>query len=132
MKSDEIKEEQKVHLHKMDGEYVLRLRCGNLRENKITVWKAFITIKEVLKLEKTLSDNLFNSTVLPVIFIACKTWATIKKEEQCLVMTQRAIEKSKFGIFLDEMEQSGGKDMIMETQKKFLLDWIHCKVTDNR
>ena len=61
-------------------------------------------IKDVVKgkPDKTLSANLFNSTILPVMLYASEMWAATKKEEQ----TQRATERSMLGILLCEYIQT--------------------------
>ena len=64
----------------MDGEISQRIRSG---------WKAFIMLKNVLKakLDNTQCVNLFNSNVLSAMLYKSKIWATMKKDEQKLVMT---------------------------------------------
>ena len=78
-------------------------------------------VKDVLKakLDKTLHANLFNSTILPATFYKNKTWATIKNEEQLLVMTQRVIKRSIPEILLHKHIQSKAiPDMLVECWKQ--------------
>ena len=46
-------------------------------------WKAFVTVKDVLKAKtnKSIPDSLFNSTVLPATLYTRETLVTMKKEE---------------------------------------------------
>ena len=88
----------------MYAEITQRIRSG---------WKAFTKIKDVLKakLNNTLGANFFNSTVLLAMLYTNKTWATMEKEEQKLVTTQKAMEKSILEISLSKQIQS---DLIQE------------------
>ena len=60
-------------------------------------------IKDVLKvkLDKTLCDNLINSTILTAMLYSRETSGTTK-EEQRLIRTQRAMERSMQGTSLYE------------------------------
>ena len=57
-------------------------------------WRIFITIKERVQ-SKTRRINLFNSTVLPAMLYESTTWANTKKEEQSLITTKWAMERSR-------------------------------------
>ena len=60
-------------------------------------------IKDVLKAGKeTLCANLFNNTILLAMLKASEMWATMKKKEKRLVMTERSMERSMLGILLHE------------------------------
>ena len=86
-------------------------------------WKAFNSVKDVLKakLDKATRTHLFNGTVLPAMLYASETWATTKREEQRLLTSQRAMERSMLGISLRDhirneeiRRRSGVKDVIAE------------------
>ena len=47
------------------------------------------------KQDKTLCADPFNGFILSAMLYARKIWATTKKKEQKLVITQRAMERSK-------------------------------------
>uniref|UniRef100_K7F154 Reverse transcriptase domain-containing protein n=1 Tax=Pelodiscus sinensis TaxID=13735 RepID=K7F154_PELSI len=103
----------------LNRELSQRIRAG---------WCAFISIKDILKgkIDKTTRTNIFNSTVLPAMLYGSKTWALTKREEQRLLVAERAMERAMLGIslldrILNEMirERSGVKDIIVESRHNY-------------
>ncbi|KAG6940573.1 hypothetical protein G0U57_015976 [Chelydra serpentina] len=105
-------------------------------------WCAFNSIKDVLKgkIDKTTRKNIFNSAVLPAMLYGSETWALTKREEQRLLVAERAIERAMLGIsLLDRIpneiirERSSVKDIVVESRHN-KMRWVGhtARLTDNR
>ncbi|KAG6926619.1 hypothetical protein G0U57_011657, partial [Chelydra serpentina] len=85
---------QEVNMRQdLNGELSRRIRAG---------WCVFNSIKDVLKgkIDKTTRKNIFNSAVLPAMLYGSETWALTKREEQRLLVVERAMERATLGISL--------------------------------
>ncbi|KAG6940379.1 hypothetical protein G0U57_017518, partial [Chelydra serpentina] len=98
----------------MNGELSRRIRAG---------WCVFNSIKDVLKgkIDKTTRKNIFNSAVLPAMLYGSEMWALMKREEQRLLVAERAMEQAMLGIsLLDRIpneiirERNSVKDIVMK------------------
>ncbi|KAG6940027.1 hypothetical protein G0U57_019731 [Chelydra serpentina] len=125
---------QEVNMHQnLNGELSGRIWAG---------WCAFNSIKDVLKgkIDKTTRKNIFNSAVLPAMLYGSETWALTKREEQRLLVAERAMEQAMLGIsLLDRIpneiirECSGVKDIVMESRHNKMRWAGHtARLTDNR
>ena len=95
---------------------------AELSRRKQSGWKAFWKLRDVLtnvKLSKEVKAKVFNTHVLPAMTYASETWCTTKKDEESLLVTQRAMERKMVGTRLrDRMsnvtlrEKSGVDDII--------------------
>lgn len=61
------------------------------------------SIHDVLKgnLDKAICKNFFNSTVVSAMLYASEVWVTTKREEQWLIMAQRAMKRLILGVSLE-------------------------------
>ncbi|KAE9414474.1 hypothetical protein Angca_006198, partial [Angiostrongylus cantonensis] len=63
-------------------------------------WGAFKSIGDVVKRTKNtrLRAHLFDSTVLPALTYASKTWSLRKQDERSLSVIERAVERTILGV----------------------------------
>ncbi|KAG6938809.1 hypothetical protein G0U57_005271, partial [Chelydra serpentina] len=88
----------------------------------------------------TTRKNIFNSVVLPAMLYGSETWALTKREEQWLLVAERAMERAMLGIsLLDRIpneiirERSSVKDIVMESRHNKMRWAGHtARLTDNR
>ncbi|KAG6929912.1 hypothetical protein G0U57_004719, partial [Chelydra serpentina] len=91
-------------------------------------------------IDKTTRKNIFNSAVLPAMLYGSETWALMKREEQQLLVAERAMERAMLGIsLLDRIpneiirECSGVKDIVVESRHNKMRWAGHtARLTDNR
>ncbi|VDO94271.1 unnamed protein product [Heligmosomoides polygyrus] len=74
--------------------------ASELSRRKRTAWGAFKSVEEVAKKTKNvrLRAHLFDSTVLPALTYASKTWAIRKQDEHAISVAQRGIERTILGV----------------------------------
>ncbi|KAE9419497.1 hypothetical protein Angca_004327, partial [Angiostrongylus cantonensis] len=63
-------------------------------------WGAFKSIEDVVKRTKNtrLRAHLFDSTVLPALSYASKTWSLLKQDERSLSVIERVVERTMLGV----------------------------------
>ncbi|KAE9419908.1 hypothetical protein Angca_005948, partial [Angiostrongylus cantonensis] len=63
-------------------------------------WGTFKSIEDVVKRRKTprLRAPLLDSTVLPALTYASKTWSLRKQDERSLSVIERAVERTMLGV----------------------------------
>uniref|UniRef100_A0A0K0DMU8 Endonuclease-reverse transcriptase n=1 Tax=Angiostrongylus cantonensis TaxID=6313 RepID=A0A0K0DMU8_ANGCA len=71
-----------------------------LSGKKRAAWGAFKSIEDVVKRTKNtrLRAHLFDSTVLPTLTYASKTWSLCKQDERSLSVIERSVERTMLGV----------------------------------
>ncbi|XGW10113.1 hypothetical protein V3C99_011967 [Haemonchus contortus] len=80
---------------------------GELARRRTAGWAAFNSIRSVLEDTRDckLRADLFNSTVLPALSYAGKTWALMKSLERHLMSTQASFERRLLGLTLSRQRE---------------------------
>ncbi|VDM58632.1 unnamed protein product [Angiostrongylus costaricensis] len=80
-----------------------------LSRKELAAWGAFKSIEDVVKRIKNtrLHSHLFDSTVLPVLTYASKTWSMRKEGEKSLTVIVRAFERTMLGVSRFTQERDG-------------------------
>ncbi|KAE9421634.1 hypothetical protein Angca_006390, partial [Angiostrongylus cantonensis] len=87
---------------------------------KLAAWGAFKSIEDVVKRTKNtrLRAHLFDSTVLPTLTYASKTWSLCKQDERSLSIIESAVERTMLGVSRSTQVRDGIRNCDLRQRSK--------------
>ncbi|KAE9417796.1 hypothetical protein Angca_003231, partial [Angiostrongylus cantonensis] len=92
-------------------------------------WGAFKSIEDVVKRTKNtrLRAHLFDSTVLPALTYASKTWLLRKQDERSFSVIDRAVERTMLGVSRFTQVRDGIRSSDLRQRSKIKDAVLHAK-----
>ncbi|KAE9418790.1 hypothetical protein Angca_006582, partial [Angiostrongylus cantonensis] len=94
-----------------------------------TAWRAFNTIKDVVKRTKNtrLHAHLFDSTVLPALTYASETWSLRWQDERSIIVIECAVERTMLGVPRFTQVRDGIRSFDLRQRSKIKVAVLYAK-----